>query len=190
MSDSGLNDILKKAADAVSDLPEHLQGVAFSEAVRILEAEGSGKKPRSRKRTAPGGSKGRSKKSSSEGSAKRKRSRLPGPSLDRDLNLRPSGHTSMTDFYAEKSPNGQDEHNVLFVYYLERSLGLAVVTVNQVYTCYKEVKAKVPSNLRNSLQVTATRKGWIDTENSEDLKVTTRGENLVEQDLPRADGKK
>jgi len=57
--------------------------------------------------------------------------------------------------------------------------------VDHIYTCFKEATWKVPPNLANSLAVTANRKGWSNTEDTRDLRVTVSGENLVEHDLPR-----
>jgi hypothetical protein len=185
MTGTSVSDILRDAADAVKGLPEHLQSAAFSEAVRMLEAR-EAVPVREKKQSERRSRRTRIVRRESRGSEKRRtRSRAGGLSIDRDLNLRPSGKPSCGEFYVQKSPKGQDENNAVFVYYLERVLGLSDVNADQVYTCYKEVKAKVPSDLRNSLHVTAARKGWISTEDSQDLKVTTRGENLVEHDLPR-----
>ena len=63
---------------------------------------------------------------------------------------------------------------------------MGAVTVNQVYTCYREVNARIPSNLRNSLAVTSADKGWIESGDMENLSVTPRGENIVNLELPRA----
>jgi hypothetical protein len=103
----------------------------------------------------------------------------------RDLNLRPNDKQSFKDFVAAKSPETNDERNALSIYWLTRIADLSGITVDHVYTCFKEAKWKVPPNLANSLAVTANRKGWINTEDTQDLQVIVRGENLVEHDLPR-----
>jgi hypothetical protein len=122
-----------------------------------------------------------------EAKPKGARAKVGKPSLDRDLDLHPKGKSSLVDFIHEKKPTTQNEKNVVFVYYLQREAGLSSVNVDQVYTCYKEAKERVPSNLRNSLAVTSSRKGWINSDDMEDLSITPRGENVVDHDLPRQD---
>jgi hypothetical protein len=103
----------------------------------------------------------------------------------KDLNLRPKDKQSFKDFVAAKSAATNHERNALSVYWLTRIAGVSGVTIDHVYSCYKEVTWKVPPNLANSLAVTANQKGWLNTEDMQDLRVTVKGENLVEHDLPR-----
>jgi hypothetical protein len=56
------------------------------------------------------------------------------------------------------------------------------VTVGHVYTFFKELNWPTPSDLVNTLQQAGTE-GWLDTADAEDLKVTTRGENLIDHQL-------
>jgi hypothetical protein len=46
------------------------------------------------------------------------------------------------------------------------------------------MKWRVPADLANTLQYTASKDGWLDTKKMDDIKVTTIGENVVEHDLP------
>lgn len=106
-------------------------------------------------------------------------------SVVKDLNLKKDGTTpSLRDFFAQKSPQTFLEQNVLFVYYLQRLREIPNITQNHIYTSYKEVNLRVPGAFYQSLLDTRTR-GWIDTANTEDIRITTVGENFVEHDLPR-----
>ena len=107
------------------------------------------------------------------------------PSLVKDLNLRPKGKKDFAAFVNEKKPSGNDERSTVAVYYLKQELGIPAVGVDHVFTCYKAVNWRQPANLGNSLAITSHRKGWMDTRDFNDLKLTTHGENLVEHDLPR-----
>lgn len=103
----------------------------------------------------------------------------------KDLPLKKDGKIpSLRDFYAEKKPQGFLEHNTLFVYYLNKMRDIPGITQSHVYTCYKEVAARIPGAFYQSLVDTARRKGWIDTSEGDDMRVTTVGENFVEHDLP------
>jgi len=105
-------------------------------------------------------------------------------SLDKTLNLHPKGIQSFEDFVAEKGPRNGPEQNVVAVYWLTRIAGVDPVGVDQVYTCYKDRGWRVPKDMRNHLQVTASVKAWIDTSSMESITVAINGENWVEHDLP------
>lgn len=70
------------------------------------------------------------------------------------------------------------------VYYLVEKAEIAPATLDHVYSCYRYVDWPVPADMRNSLQVTASRKGYIDTSNTEDIKIEPKGVNHVERGLP------
>ena len=105
--------------------------------------------------------------------------------LVKDLQLSPKGKKSLRDFFAEKEPQTAMEMNTVFVFYLKKEISIDEVTVDHIYTCYKDTSTKVPGALTQSLKDTAHRKGWIDTANTNAISLTTIGENLVEHDLPK-----
>jgi hypothetical protein len=103
------------------------------------------------------------------------------------LNLMPSGKPSLKEFFAEKNPNGQQEQVAVFVYYLEKILGLTSgIGVNHLYTCFKEVQKKVPPDILQAVRNTVNRKAWVDATDPNSLRITTKGENFVEQELPKS----
>jgi hypothetical protein len=104
-----------------------------------------------------------------------------------DLSIREHDQ-SLKDFFLEKSPKSALETNAVFVYYLQKLAGVRNITINHIYTCYKDVKVKVPGALRQSVIDTSFKKGWIDTKSLEDITISIQGENLVEHDLPKQKG--
>ena len=112
------------------------------------------------------------------------RPKAAAPTLDKTLNLRPKGTKAFKDFATEKAPENANERNLVAVYYLEKVAVVGKVNANQVYTAFKEATWRLPAYPRNSLQVTASTKGWINTADMDDIKVTPSGENHVEHDLP------
>jgi len=102
-----------------------------------------------------------------------------------NLNLRPSGKTALEKFAPEKAPGSALERNVVIVYYLKEVLRLDDVTVDHVFTCYRAMKWKLPSDLRNSLATTKAKKGWLDAGDMDSIQLTTVGTNYVEHDLPK-----
>ena len=101
------------------------------------------------------------------------------------LNLKPKGKKALTDFYSEYSAKNNFENNLLFVYYMEKILEEQHIGINHINTCYKEVKKKGP-NIYQSLADTKKHKGWIETRNMNNLKITTQGDNYVEHDMAQS----
>jgi hypothetical protein len=102
----------------------------------------------------------------------------------KDLILTAEGDKpSLKAFYSGKKPTSNYEHNVVFAYYLLKIMGKGPIGINHFYTCYKEINRRVPS-LSVSLSETSG-KGWLDTGDMNDIKITPRGENYVEHDLPK-----
>jgi hypothetical protein len=105
--------------------------------------------------------------------------------LVKDLNLKPKDKQSLDAFVLSKKPQSLYEKCTLSVYYLKNELSLSSISVSHVYTCFKHMKWKLPSDIANTLSYTASHYGWLDTSNKQDLRVTAIGENLIEHDLPR-----
>ncbi|MBF02124.1 MAG: hypothetical protein CMP76_02390 [Flavobacterium sp.] len=106
-------------------------------------------------------------------------------SLDKDLNLKPQSKKHFRDFYEEKKPSSAIEFNTVAIYYLAEILEVSNINQNHIYTCYKEVSKKAPNAFLQSLRDTASKNGYIDTSNVNDLKIPLRGKNFVEHDLPK-----
>lgn len=120
-----------------------------------------------------------------KGNVRKSTKRKPSNSIVKKLNLNPSNEKTFKDFVTEKKPSTNYEKSVTCVYYLQNILKNTPITVNHVFTCFKIVEWRVPSNLRNILHWVASQKGWLDTSNTEDIKITTHGENLIDHDLPK-----
>jgi hypothetical protein len=104
-------------------------------------------------------------------------------SMDKSLNLNPSGKASATKFASEKAPANVKQKCVVAVYYLRDVTGLKKVTVSAVYTFFKTLNWPLPADLKNALQQAGSA-GWLDTADAENIKLTSTGENLVEHSLP------
>jgi len=105
-------------------------------------------------------------------------------SIVKGLDLKPKGKTSFADFVKEKNPSSNQDKCVVSVYYLRHELGNKAINANDVFTCFKAANWRVPADLENTLAVSATRKGWFDTSDRQNIKITIHGENFVEHDLP------
>ena len=169
---------LPRIAETVKQFPEALQPQVF----QALLEELRGSQPR-QERTK------RSKASErpagpSKGARKAKRKRSRGPTVRKDLDLRPKGKTSLRGFAESKKPNNNDDKNVVSVYYLRLIADINTISIDHVFTCYREMGWREPTDLANSLATTASKKGFLDTSKGEDIKLTPTGRNHVEHDLP------
>jgi hypothetical protein len=175
---------MPRIADAVKEFPEQVQAQAFEalmeEARRRIGSESS--RPASPRRTTRRSAPRRSPSTASGQKAPRKRT--GGPTTIRDLDLAPKGKTSLREFVGEKQPKTNHDQNVLSVYYLSEILGVPAVTLDHVFTCYRDIRWREPASLSNSLSLTSNRKRFLDTSNLEDIKLTPAGRSHVELDLP------
>jgi hypothetical protein len=96
-----------------------------------------------------------------------------------------SDKKSLKEFYSEKKPSSIGEKDTVFVYYLEKIAKIQNITIDHVFTCYKEVGQKVPNALRQSLLDASSRKGWLNTSSLVNMTVPIRGQNLIEHDLEK-----
>jgi hypothetical protein len=128
------------------------------------------------------GSNGTTRRKRGEGA---NRDKNAGLAIVKSLNLQPDGKESLKDFVAKKKPKSQEEHVAVYIYYLKNVLEEANVGFAHIFTCFKETGERMPGDLPQTCRNAASKKGWLDTANANDLKRTTRGDNLVEKDLPR-----
>ncbi len=112
----------------------------------------------------------------------------PVPSYVRikDLNLSATpNHPSLVEFMDSKLPITNEERNLVFLYYLQHVINLETVTIDHVYTCYREVNIRAPLNLEYSLRTTAKQKGWITLTEDGQMTVTPEGKAYLETQLPK-----
>ena len=177
-----LLEAMPRIAEAVKAFPESVQPQAFER----LMAELTGRAPSG----VPGeqGQKERKtrklRQTTATDETKPTRRKASSPTSVRDLDLAPDGKPSLKDFVAEKRPKTNHDRNALSVYYLSEILGIDAVTVDHVFTCYKDMRWREPVDLANNLSLTANRKRFIDTANRDDIKITPAGRNHIEHDLP------
>lgn len=194
MGQMGFDELLKQmpaVAKAVNEFKsDAVQQQAFTAILRSLHGQDplesnefqepnrstAGEKLKKRKRSL-------SKTEGNKASSKKKMT-TAAPSLVSDLNLRPKGKESLRDFLAQKSPKDNQEILAVIVYYLQKVLTTNSISQDHIYTAFKEISKKVPTNIYMALIMTHKRKGWVETKNMSDLKMTIPGENFVEHDLP------
>ncbi len=124
-------------------------------------------------------------KPSSKGGSKNKHTM----SIVKDLNLKQVGVLSFRDFAKQKAPESYYEQCCVAVFYLNNLINVENISPDHIYTCFKDIGWRVPANLYVMLAKTSSLKGWIDTSDMNQIKMTTHGENLIEHDLPKQKAK-
>jgi hypothetical protein len=113
------------------------------------------------------------------------RRRSGSPGVVKDLSLRPPGKTPFIDFAAKKQPKTHQQKQAVIAYWLRHDGGLTSgISPDHVNTCYVEAGWPRPADLANNLQVTAGQKGWLDTSEMVNIRITMRGEDEVRHNLP------
>ena len=129
------------------------------------------------------------KKSKKKSKRSKKGARIPKISSDLDLSGGKKGQ-SLRDFFSQYAPSSNFERNLVFVYYLKQVAGIEQITIDHVFTCYRNIKSvKVPGHLEQSLIDTRVHKGWIDTASLDDIKLNVPGINYLEHDMKKAEDK-
>jgi hypothetical protein len=106
--------------------------------------------------------------------------------LVKDLDLRGNKSIPSFDkFVEEKKPSHNIHFNAVAVYYLSKLLEIKPITFDHLYTCYKFVNRKTSKKFKQSVFDTASTKyGYLDTNDTNDIKIPLLGVNFVEHDLP------
>ena len=102
----------------------------------------------------------------------------------KDLNLSPGGKQSGKDFSLEKQPSNAKQKCVVAVYYLRDVLGVSAITIDHVYTYFKNAGWPAPTDLANTLQQAGSA-GWLDTADAQNILITPIGGNLIDHQLPK-----
>ena len=125
-------------------------------------------------------------KSKGKKSSTIKKSASESYSIDRDLNLHGgNGIPSFKDFYEVKKPSSTAEINALSIYYLKELMKMEVVTLNHVYTCYKEISKKPAIYFKQSFIDTKNKQGYIEYDENWSLSIPHRGVSFIEHNLPK-----
>ncbi len=88
------------------------------------------------------------------------------------------------DFAAEKKPSNNNDRNTVAVYWLKEVAGNAKANAGQVLALFIDAGWKPASDPKNSLQVTASSVGFLDTADMDDILVTPRGIGRIRNVLP------
>ena len=106
--------------------------------------------------------------------------------FDKSLNLLGSNNfKSLKDYYNSYKIKTNQEAIAVFVYYLKTYKDIEEVSIDQIYTCYKEVGRKLPADLNQACRLTSSAEcAYINFKNNI-CTLHIKGENLVEHELEK-----
>jgi hypothetical protein len=186
-----LDDLLGRMpaiAEAVSAFPEAVQQSAFD--ALMAAATGNAPPVRDGGKTVPKNRRSGTRVRKAEPSAEkgdaqpRRAAGASPPKVVKELDLRPKGKTSFADFVKAKNPTSNHDKHAVAIYYLINEAGLSTVSIDDVFTAWRDAGWKLPPDFAASLRLTASKKRFVDTSNSESLTLLNTGVNRIEQDLP------
>ena len=88
---------------------------------------------------------------------------------------------SLIDFMDSKLPITNEEHNIVFLYYLQHMLKIKSIKIDHLYTAYRAARIRTPLNIENTLD----QRGWIKVAKNGNLTLSATGKKYVEQNLPK-----
>jgi hypothetical protein len=95
-----------------------------------------------------------------------------------NINFEPTGKESLRDFFSRYTTTNDKERNLLFVHYLQNVLEIVEISFDHIYSCYDILELRISENLPQTIRNTASKTGWIETNNSI-LSVTIKGSNQI-----------
>lgn len=96
------------------------------------------------------------------------------------------GKLSFDDFIAWKKPGDNQSRFAVAIYWLQEHAGAKTVSSEDIRQLFRTTKDwSEPRNLNSALSVCASRKATIDVAKRSDIKLTPKGRNFVENELPR-----
>jgi hypothetical protein len=87
---------------------------------------------------------------------------------------------------AQFEPKNSAEHILLYAKFMEQELGISPCTMDQVFTCFHAMKAKIPAVLRQAfIDARGTSYGYIDFKTPNDVTIPIRGINHFNSGIKR-----
>lgn len=103
------------------------------------------------------------------------------PQLDNSLNT-----ASLADFLAKASPKSHADKILTFVRFLEDELKIHPCSADQIYTCYRIAKEKMPEAFVQAFRDTQNKNGYIEAPSPTEITATIIGNNHFEHDLTKS----
>lgn len=103
------------------------------------------------------------------------------PKLDKDLNT-----SGLAAFYDFESCKNNCEKILVSLKFLTDELSIAHPNTDQVFTCFKDAKQKIPTAFAQAFRDTSNVHGFINYISPTEIEITTKGDNHFEFEMEKA----
>ena len=136
-------------------------------------------------RVARGGGKGRKRAPAAKVSGEGASSSAGGisryePKRDPDLDL-----GELRDFMKQFEPKGNPERYLLYVWFLKEKLQKEPCSIDDIYSCFLEMKDDIPIRMGQNLIDTRARNGFLKFTSPNDIMITATGINHFNKKISR-----
>lgn len=105
------------------------------------------------------------------------------PKLDKTVDT-----SSLEAFYDQYEPGSAPEKILIFLKYLIDNAGIDNPNTDQVFTCFRALKMKVPVAYAQAFRDASSKRGFIDLKSATDIKITIIGDNHFSHGLKKKGG--
>ncbi len=102
------------------------------------------------------------------------------PKMDSSLDL-----SGLKEFYELYVTKNNAEKLLVFATFLHQEKSWEVVTADQLFTCFKTLKERIPKVFRQAIIDTKNKHAYLDYNSVDDIKVSTVGENYFNHDMEK-----
>lgn len=107
---------------------------------------------------------------------------IDSPKLDKNLDTR-----NLVDFFAQFAPRNNAEKILIYLKFIIEELNISAPNTDQVFTCFRETRQKIPEAFAHAFYKMSSRHGFIDIKSASDISITIAGENHFNDNLKRKD---
>lgn len=102
------------------------------------------------------------------------------PKRDADLDL-----AELADFVGKFEPKGNPERYLLYAWFLKEKLGKDPCSIDELYSCFLEMKDDIPVRMGQNLIDTRARNGFLKFTTPHDISITATGINQFNKKITR-----
>lgn len=102
------------------------------------------------------------------------------PKRDPDLDL-----GELADFMSRFEPKGNPERYLLYAWFLKEKAGKEPCSIDDIYSCFLEMKDDIPVRMGQNLIDTRARNGFLKFSSPHDITITTVGINHFNKKIVR-----
>lgn len=109
---------------------------------------------------------------------------IDSPKLDKNLDTR-----NLQSYFAQFEPTNNSEKILIYLKFITEELEITSPNTDQVYTCFRATRQKIPGAFAQAFYTMSSRQGFIELKSATDISITIAGENYFSDSLKRKSSK-